>query len=372
MVFRAISSTDHFSPLTGVDPAITIWETGDGAAFKNPAAGATTATEIASGFYKFTLGTTDVDAVGPMAWRAAHAGMDDVGDVYEVVSAFNAGFTGIPAVVAGGTNGLVINGTNSGTVTLAALTVTGATTLTGNVALADGLTIAAPSTAGRAGITVTGNGAGAGIAATGGSSGDGISATGGASGNGLTAQGVGTTKHGINAIGGATTSAGIYAKGGGTSGDGMLIAATSGHGISTSGTGTTKHGIHAAGGATTSHGINAVGGGVGHGILATSGGGATGDGIQSISAATAGNGLNLEERGVRSGGSGSIRQMGFVGQEQGREVVVKNEGAGIHRVGLALGTRIAGAKVTFGIIFRQVFRRHLLHLALPWTPGAVG
>ena len=133
VVFRAISSTDHFTPKISVSPVITIWETGDGAAFKNPAAGATTATEIASGFYKFTLGTTDVNVVGPMAWRAAVSGMDDVGDVYEVVNATNAGFSALPDVASGSAGAVIISGTGtaalsvtSGLVTLAAVTHTGA------------------------------------------------------------------------------------------------------------------------------------------------------------------------------------------------------------------------------------------------------
>lgn len=205
-------------------------------------------------------------------------------------------------VAPGGSGGHMISGSNAGTTTLGALTVTGATTHTGNVLLSDGLTIAAPSTVDRAGLAITGNGAGAGIISTGGATGDGVKAVGGASGHGLTAQGTGTTRHGVNAVGGTTTSAGIAATGGATSGDGMLISAgASGHGINTAGVGTTKHGITAAGGSTTSHGINATGGGVGHGILATSGGGATGDGIRGVSAATAGNGLNLLGNGTGNG-----------------------------------------------------------------------
>lgn len=204
-------------------------------------------------------------------------------------------------VAPGGSGGLLISGSNSGTTTFGALTVTGATTLTGNVVLSDGLTISAPSTLNRAGITITGNGSGAGIISTGGSTGNGVSFVGGASGHGFACTGTGTTKHGIIATGGATTSAGINAVGGGTSGDGILITATSGHGISTTGGGTTKHGIHAAGGATTSHGINAIGGGVGHGILATSGSGATGDGIRATAASTNGNGFNLVGVGTGAG-----------------------------------------------------------------------
>ncbi len=72
--------------------------------------------------------------------------------------------------------------------TFAALTVTATTTLTGNVVLSDGLTVSAPSTGGRAGITITGNGTGSGIAATGGATGPGLLVSGG--GNNADADGL--------------------------------------------------------------------------------------------------------------------------------------------------------------------------------------
>lgn len=172
----------------------------------------------------------------------------------------------VPAAAAGASGGLLISGSNSGTTTLGALTITGATTHTGNMVLSDGLTISAPSTSNRAGLDIAGNGTGAGIKSTGGA-----------------------------------TGAGISAIGGGTSGDAILTATTSGHGITAAGTGTTKHGINATGGSTTSHGISATGGGVGHGILATSGGGSTGDGIKAVGASTNGNGLNLAGVGTGAG-----------------------------------------------------------------------
>lgn len=93
----------------------------------------------------------------------------------------------IPNAVAGAAGGIQIAGSNAAT-TYATLTVTGATTLTGNVALADGITVAAPSTGNRAGITITGNGTGPGITTTGGATGPGILATGG--GNNAAADGI--------------------------------------------------------------------------------------------------------------------------------------------------------------------------------------
>jgi hypothetical protein len=100
--------------------------------------------------------------------------------------------TQVPNATAGASAGLLISGSNAGTTTLGALTVTGATTQTGNVILSDGLTISAPSTANRAGITVTGNGTGAGFSLTSGN---------GATGNAFTLLAASTNGHGLSSTG---------------------------------------------------------------------------------------------------------------------------------------------------------------------------
>ena len=132
VVFRAIASADHFTPSTGKTIAITISKNG-ATSFSNPNAGATNATEMASGFYKFTLDTTDTGTNGPLSWRGAGTGIDDVGDVYEVVNATNAGFTALPATACTTNGSLITSGTgtaqlsvSSGLVTLAGVTHTGA------------------------------------------------------------------------------------------------------------------------------------------------------------------------------------------------------------------------------------------------------
>lgn len=89
VVFRAIQSADHLSPATGKTIAIKISKNGANAG--NPNAGATNATEIATGwvtggYYKFTLDTTDTGTLGPVAWEATGTGIDPVGDVYEVIA----------------------------------------------------------------------------------------------------------------------------------------------------------------------------------------------------------------------------------------------------------------------------------------------
>lgn len=81
VVFRAYL-TGTRTPATGKTIAITISK--NGAAFGNIAAGATNATEISSGFYKFTLAAGDVDTQGPLAWRGAEGTIDEAGEVLEV------------------------------------------------------------------------------------------------------------------------------------------------------------------------------------------------------------------------------------------------------------------------------------------------
>lgn len=130
----------------------------------------------------------------------------------------------IANVVPGGAGGHFISGSNAGTTTFAALTVTGATTLTGNVVLSDGLTISAPSTGNRAGLDITGNGTGAAVKLAAGATGKGIAIT-------------------------------------TTAGDGLSILPTAGSAIVATGNGTSKHGIIATGGtAGTSDGATFVAG----------------------------------------------------------------------------------------------------------------
>lgn len=107
VVFRAYLASDGKTLATGKTIAITISK--NGGAFGNPNAGATNATEISSGFYKFTLDTTDTGTQGPLAWRGAEGTIDDAGDVYSVVNATNAGFTGIPNAAADAAGGLPIS-----------------------------------------------------------------------------------------------------------------------------------------------------------------------------------------------------------------------------------------------------------------------
>ena len=85
VMFKAYLSSDHVTEATGKTIAITISK--NGGAFGNPNAGATNATEVSSGWYKFTLDATDTGTIGPVAYRGAVATIDDVGVVLNVVSA---------------------------------------------------------------------------------------------------------------------------------------------------------------------------------------------------------------------------------------------------------------------------------------------
>jgi hypothetical protein len=115
VVFRAYLAADGKTPATGKTIAVTISK--NGLAFGNPNVGALNATEIASGFYKFTLDATDTGTLGPLAWRGAEASINDPGDVLNVANPNNAGFAGVANAAAGTPSGLALA---SSTMTLAA------------------------------------------------------------------------------------------------------------------------------------------------------------------------------------------------------------------------------------------------------------
>lgn len=95
LVFKAFLKSDHTTEATSKTIPITISKNG-ATSFSNLAAGATNATEIASGWYKVTLATGDTDTPGPLAVRGAEASIDDFGIVLDVVSANNAGLAALP------------------------------------------------------------------------------------------------------------------------------------------------------------------------------------------------------------------------------------------------------------------------------------
>ncbi len=148
-----------------------------------------------------------VDAAGLVDANAVKVGPTGAGTAQTAKDVGGA----VPAVAAGASGGLLISGANTGTTTLGALTITGVTTHTGNVVLSDGMTISAPSTGGRAGLDITGNGAGAAMKLAAGATGKGIAVTTTAgdalsllptAGDAIVATGNGTSKHGMRITGG--------------------------------------------------------------------------------------------------------------------------------------------------------------------------
>ena len=86
-------SSDHATAATGKTVAITLSKAG--AAFGNPNLGASNATEVASGWYKFALDTTDTGTLGDLVIRGTSASCDDTEQVMQVVSATTGGATNL-------------------------------------------------------------------------------------------------------------------------------------------------------------------------------------------------------------------------------------------------------------------------------------
>jgi hypothetical protein len=198
------------------------------------------------------------------------------------------------SAAAGASGGLLISGSNAGTTTLGALTITGATTHTGATVHTGAVTMAAglaitQSASNTAGLSVTGNGTGHGIVATSGS---------GATGDGIRAVAASTNGNAVSAAG-VGTGAGVLATGGAT-----------GHGISGVGGSTSGNGIKATGTAGNSAAMNLVGQGSNAGLLST--GGATGHGMSLAGGSTSGNAIHVSDVSP----SGAEPEFGIVAQGQ--------------------------------------------------------
>ena len=111
IVFKAFYSADHVTAATGKTIAVVISK--DGGAFANPAAGATNATEIGSGWYYVDLGTGDTDTLGPLIIRGTEGTIDPAELIVEVVKATNAGFAALPDAAADAAGGLPISDAGS-------------------------------------------------------------------------------------------------------------------------------------------------------------------------------------------------------------------------------------------------------------------
>ena len=241
--------------------------------------------------------------------------------------------TRVPDATAGANGGLLIAGSNAAT-TFAALTVTAATTLTGNVALADGITVAAPSTADRPGVSITGKGTGQGIIVTGGgTSASGLAVIGGAS-NGIAiyARGDGAG-NGLRIDGGDGDGTGVLINGGSSNGNAVtIIGDGTGHGIAvSSGDGATGNGINVVAASTNGTGVNVTGAGSGDGLHVA--GGATGDGFAAVGGGTSGDGIYAKAAGT---GDGLACHGGGVAGD-GFSAIADQEGDGMSLTGALAG-----------------------------------
>lgn len=154
-MFLLVDSADHVTGKTGVTPTVTLSKAGG--AFG--AAGGTI-TEVASGFYKIALTTTDTNTLGDLAYHATGTGCDPT-DFVDQVSARLFDDLASPTNITAGTITTVTNLTNAPTAgdltaTMKASVTTAATaatpvaaSVTGNVGgvATDGVSAAAVSAA---------------------------------------------------------------------------------------------------------------------------------------------------------------------------------------------------------------------------------
>ena len=82
VVFKVFLSSDHVTPATSKTVAITLSKAG--AAFANPSAGASNATEIANGWYKFALSAADTDTLGDLVLVGTATACDSADIIMQV------------------------------------------------------------------------------------------------------------------------------------------------------------------------------------------------------------------------------------------------------------------------------------------------
>lgn len=112
VVFKAFSSTDHVTAATGKTIAVQLSK--NGGAFANPSAGATNATQIASGWYYVDLSVSDTDTLGPLIVRGTEGTIDPAETVMVIAKATNAGFSALPDAAAEAAGGLFTRGSGPG------------------------------------------------------------------------------------------------------------------------------------------------------------------------------------------------------------------------------------------------------------------
>lgn len=145
LLFLMIDSSDHITGKTGLSPTVTLRK--ESGSFGSPSG---SVTEIANGWYQVAGNATDTNTLGSLVLHATGTGADPCDAEYCVVAfdpltATNLGLSALPTANPGATNGLTIAGSNAAT-TFATLTVSGATTLTGNVSLGGTLGVTGTTT----------------------------------------------------------------------------------------------------------------------------------------------------------------------------------------------------------------------------------
>lgn len=116
--FLLVSSSDHVSPKTGATVTVNLSKAG--AAFG--AAGGTV-TEIANGWYKIALTTTDTNTLGDLAFNCTASGADPTDFADQVVAidltdSVRLGITALPNAAAASAGGLPTSGTGSNQIAL--------------------------------------------------------------------------------------------------------------------------------------------------------------------------------------------------------------------------------------------------------------
>lgn len=267
MILMVLTS-DHITGAAGLTLTITLSR--DGGAFTSITP---TVTDRGSGFYNLALTATHTDTLGDLALHITGGGTADPTDVVDQVVAFDPGdavrlglsaLSALPSAAAGAAGGLVINGANTGTLTLA-----GSLAVTNSAGNAVTLT---SSGGGGSGLALVGQGASPGLAMTGGASAPGFTTTAGGSGqNGATFSGS-TTGHGVQFIAGSSGGNGIRTQAAGASGFFSQSTGSNGSGMELLGNGT-GDGFKSTGGAN-GHGMDLIGGTTtGDGFRATTTGG---------------------------------------------------------------------------------------------------
>lgn len=112
VMLKLFLSSDHVSAATGKTVAIKISKAGG--AFADPNAGASNATEVSNGWYKFALDATDTNTLGDLVVRGTAASCDDSEQVMQLVKATNGGLTALPDAAAEAAGGLYTRGTGAG------------------------------------------------------------------------------------------------------------------------------------------------------------------------------------------------------------------------------------------------------------------